>query len=178
MLKDKGTTKMTTMPRRRTDNLVVQEMEDETLVYDLDKHKAHCLNGTAATVWRSCDGASSVGDVAAKLHAETGLPADEKIVLMAIRSLEKARLLDGSASVPPALLNAGRREALKRIGIVGGAAAMLPLVTSILAPTAALAITCVPAGGACMDSSECCGGLCEGNVCVGNDPPPRQPRRG
>ena len=41
-------------PKSRTDNLVVQEMNDEVLVYDLDSNKAVCLNETAAIVWKSC----------------------------------------------------------------------------------------------------------------------------
>ena len=33
------------MPRARQDELVVEELPDETLVYDLKRHKARCLNG-------------------------------------------------------------------------------------------------------------------------------------
>jgi hypothetical protein len=40
------------MPRARRDELVVEELDDETLVYDLERHKARCLNHTAALVWR------------------------------------------------------------------------------------------------------------------------------
>ena len=39
------------MPRARQDELVVEELQDETLVYDLERHKARCLNRTAALVW-------------------------------------------------------------------------------------------------------------------------------
>ena len=39
------------MPRARQDELVVEELQDETLVYDLKRHKARCLNRTAALVW-------------------------------------------------------------------------------------------------------------------------------
>ena len=35
-------------PIARSNGLVVQEMPDEVLVYDLDSNKAHCLNETAA----------------------------------------------------------------------------------------------------------------------------------
>ena len=40
------------MPRARQDELVVEELPDETLVYDLKRHKARCLNRTAALVWQ------------------------------------------------------------------------------------------------------------------------------
>ena len=32
------------MPHARTDRLVIQDMEEEMLVYDLDADKATCLN--------------------------------------------------------------------------------------------------------------------------------------
>jgi len=47
----------------RQNGIVVQEMPDEVLVYDLDSNKAHCLNQSAALVWKSCDGTNTVGDI-------------------------------------------------------------------------------------------------------------------
>src|SRR2546423_15689116 len=42
-------------PRARDARLVIQELPDELLVYDLERHRAHSLNRTAALVWRHCD---------------------------------------------------------------------------------------------------------------------------
>ena len=39
-------------PKARQEGLLVQEVPDEVLVYDTASHKAHCLNRTAAVVWR------------------------------------------------------------------------------------------------------------------------------
>ena len=39
-------------PRARTEGLVVTELPDELLVYDLERHRAHCLNPTAALVFK------------------------------------------------------------------------------------------------------------------------------
>src|SRR5207248_2525045 len=40
-------------PSARQDRLVVQELSDEVLVYDLDRHRAHCLNRAASLPqWR------------------------------------------------------------------------------------------------------------------------------
>ena len=47
------------LPRMREQGLITDELPDEILVYDLDRHKAHCLNRTAALVWRQCDGKTS-----------------------------------------------------------------------------------------------------------------------
>ena len=46
-------------PLARKEGLVIQELPVEVLVYDLDRDKAHCLNETAAMVWRKCNGCSS-----------------------------------------------------------------------------------------------------------------------
>ena len=39
-------------PRARTEGLVVTELPDELLVYDLERHRAYCLNPTAALVFK------------------------------------------------------------------------------------------------------------------------------
>ncbi len=74
-----GTTRAL-MPRARQDELVVEELQDETLVYDLKRHKARCLNRTAALVWRCCDGQTSVADVAALLEEQLATATDEAVV--------------------------------------------------------------------------------------------------
>ncbi|MBA3352846.1 MAG: PqqD family protein, partial [Blastocatellia bacterium] len=55
----------TQCPIARKNGLVVQEVPDEVLVYDLETNKAHCLNQSAAMIWRSCDGKNSVSEIAA-----------------------------------------------------------------------------------------------------------------
>ena len=47
-----------------------------------------------------------------------------------------------------------------------GAIVAVPLVTSIVAPTAAQAATCFPSGHACASGPQCCSNLCNANVCV------------
>jgi hypothetical protein len=42
-------------PKARKERLVVKELAQETLVYDENNHKAHCLNPTAALVWKFCE---------------------------------------------------------------------------------------------------------------------------
>jgi len=40
------------LPLARKDQLIVKEVDDEVLVYDLKTDQAHCLNKTAALVWK------------------------------------------------------------------------------------------------------------------------------
>src|SRR5438132_1151839 len=90
--------RLATMPRSRNEQLVVQQLSDETLVYDLDRHKAHCLNEPAAVVWSLCDGRTTVAEAAKVLHERLGIPADEQVVHLALNQLGKARLLDGETA--------------------------------------------------------------------------------
>jgi hypothetical protein len=58
------------LPRMRAYALVIDDLPDEVLVYDLERHQAHCLNHTAALVWRACDGNLAPAQNAGKLTAE------------------------------------------------------------------------------------------------------------
>jgi hypothetical protein len=150
-------------PRARTEGLDVVALPDEVLIYDTVRHRAHCLNGSAAFVWRQCDGRTPVSTIVRRLGAHTGRPADVEVVALALRQLEKARLLVGSAGTA-AGRGLTRRELMKRVGTA--AAVTLPVVASITAPTAASAASCVGVGGACPVPGVCCQGL----VCTGTPP--------
>ncbi|MDH7569011.1 MAG: PqqD family protein [Armatimonadota bacterium] len=125
-------------PVRREEELVVQELGDEVLVYDLRRHRAHALNRAAALVWRQCDGKTSVSEMAAALHRELGIAADEEMARLALRRLAAARLLQ---TPPPADAALSRRDLMRKLGV--GVAAALPVVTSIVAPHAAAAASVV-----------------------------------
>ena len=61
-------------PQVRKDGLVVKELPEEMLVYDLERHRAHCLNQTAALVWKHCDGQTSAKEIATLLKKELKAP--------------------------------------------------------------------------------------------------------
>ncbi|HKG23128.1 MAG TPA: PqqD family peptide modification chaperone, partial [Blastocatellia bacterium] len=54
-----------TSPRARRDALVIRRLPEEVLIYDLQRHKAHCLNGSAAIIWNHCDGKTTMKQMAA-----------------------------------------------------------------------------------------------------------------
>jgi hypothetical protein len=148
-------------PLARSDGLVVRELPEEVLVYDLGTHKALCLNRTAALVWKLCDGRRGVEAILRALRAETGEPFTEEVVWLALERLSRDGLLAERVRSPAALAGVSRREVLKKIGLA--AAVTLPVVTAIVAPTTAQAASCTPTGGACTASAECCPpGICNG----------------
>jgi hypothetical protein len=157
------------LPVAKVENIIIQELPEETLVYDLERHKAHCLNKTASFVWKRCDGRATVREITADLCVELDTKVDEKVVWLAIDQLEKSRLLQGKVARPRATANLSRRSVMKKIGI---AATLLPIVTSLVAPTAIQAVTCTtgcandaqciaaPQGGVCPDCPAG-GGICQ-----------------
>ena len=72
------------VPVARKENLVIQEMPEEVLVYDMDTNKAHCLNRTAAFVWKSCDGKNSVAPIT---HSSRRVKVIRRLVLTSGRDL-------------------------------------------------------------------------------------------
>ena len=155
-------------PRARAKRLLTCEVADELLVYDLDRYKAHCLNSTATLVWRQCDGRTSVPEITRALNSAYGVTIDNDVVWFALEQLERANLIHihvtdarqtGSATLT-------RRELIKRAGAAG--AAVLPLVSSIVAPTAVEAASCGGPGAACAPdgpNSACCNGTCVLGLC-------------
>jgi len=134
-------------PLRRFEDLVIQEVEDEVLVYDTKTAKAFCLNTTAAKVWSQCDGKISVEEMAKRLPIDAS--GETKLVLAqsAIRQLAENRLLQESGKVIDSTESHSRREMLKRVGTLSAVA--LPIVSALLVPTAAAAqsVSCGPTQG-------------------------------
>ena len=153
------------LPRARTDGLVVKELADEVLVYDLKRDKAHCLNLAAAAVWKQCDGHSTAAQIARRVAQVANLRhLDEQVVWLALEQLSRDHLLTERVSWPAARPHMSRREVLRRVGL--GAAIALPIVVSITAPTPAQAGTCKASGVPCSTGSQCCSKACVGGKCA------------
>ncbi|HMF16009.1 MAG TPA: PqqD family protein, partial [Gemmataceae bacterium] len=83
-----------TLPLARSKNLVVQDVAKESLVYDESSHEAHCLNQTAALVWRHCNGRTTMDEMVAILHRSLGTPTDPAVVELALEQLQDAGLVE------------------------------------------------------------------------------------
>jgi Coenzyme PQQ synthesis protein D (PqqD) len=161
-------------PKARREGLLVRDLGDEVVVYEIESHRGHALNRTATLVWRACDGRRTVAAITAQLGHELGVPADADLVRYTLRRLGHARLLD--SSVEERTLT--RREIVRRIG----QAAILPAVVSLLAPRPSEAATCPCTSPAVCDcagqgnftscwngidcsSYICCNGICKSGGC-------------
>jgi Coenzyme PQQ synthesis protein D (PqqD) len=135
------------IPVARKQGLVVQEMPEEVLIYDLDTNKAHCLNKTAAFVWKSCDGNNSITDITKSFENGFGSPVEEDLVWLAIEQLNDKNLL--TENMTTRVTGQTRREVIKKIGFASVIA--LPIVASLAAPSSALA----SASCACVTPGDC-----------------------
>lgn len=133
-------------PERRED-LIVQKVGDEVIVYDKASHRAHSLNRPAALVFEQLDGKTDLAGVARRVGKVLGEPHKDEIVAKAVNELAAADLLQPGAALP-------RRSMLK------GAAALLPVVVSIAVPPAAASGSCLPDGDPCFSGSDCCSTFC------------------
>lgn len=121
-------------PMARKDRLLVEDLPLETFVYDAGSHKAHCLNRTVAFVWKNSNGTNTVADLASLLARDLGCPVEEAVVLVALKQLEKASLLEADAAPDIDTPLPSRRELARKVAAAGGAAFLLPAIASASAP--------------------------------------------
>lgn len=156
-------------PTARKANLVIQEVPNEVLVYDLDNNKAHCLNHTAALVWNACNGSRSVPEIAQIIGLEAGSEIPDELVWLAIDQLNESDLLE--RQIQSELAGSSRREAIKKLGLASMIA--LPIVASLVAPQSVLAnVSCscsaldTPPTLQCTNRPPCPTNSCSGGFCI------------
>lgn len=163
------------LPISRNKDVVVQELGDEVLIYDLIMNKAYCLNETAKLVFDLCDGCRNVTEISQMMSQKLKTSVHEDLIELTINDLRKNKLLEESMPPVSLLTGATRREMIKRVGLASMIA--LPMISSVVAPTAATAASgtpCLapgtmvtlppqPTGNECLilglaDSMQCCFG--------------------
>jgi hypothetical protein len=124
-------------PLARTENVVVEAVGDETVVYDTVAHVAHALTRVAAAVFAYADGKNTAAEIAELASYRLDTTVTEAEVLTAIDVLDANSLLDGP--VLDVQTGVSRRTALKTFA-AAGAGSML--VMSIATTAAQACITC------------------------------------
>lgn len=150
---------------RFVDEILITTMENEVLIYDLAKHRAHCVTKLAYDVLCNCNGHRNAQTIAARLKT------DRVLVERALADLAEAGLL-----IPPPKrarrVRTDRRRVLKQLALTAGLGVVAPVVLSIAAPSVAEAasapVACIPPGLCKKESAgTCCGpggqtaGTCE-----------------
>jgi hypothetical protein len=151
-------------PKARGTELVVQELKDEVLIYDLNINKTYCLNPTSAIIWNLCDGNNSVSDITNQLSKQLKQPVTDDLVYLALDQFKEENLLLDNQTVEIKFDGLSRREVIRKVGFASLIA--LPVISSLVAPTAAMAASgaavCRTSNQSCSPTSalgNCCSGL-------------------
>ncbi len=139
------------VPARRAVGLAITETTDEVLIYDTERHHIHHLNATTSAVWRICDGAHAVDEIARLASLSLGQRLDETTVRLALTRLADANLL--ADPLPPDLRAArvSRRTFMRRAAVASAIA--IPAIASTSAP--AFAATPARCGQYCNEQGDC-----------------------
>ncbi|MBX7173735.1 MAG: PqqD family protein [Pyrinomonadaceae bacterium] len=158
----------------RFENMVVQELKDETLVCDLTNNHVFCLNQTAGEIWKLCNGETSVDEIERILSRKFGSKVGQEMILLTLDELSRQYLLAEKFSSD----KISRREMIRKAGLVSMMA--LPLVSSLVIPNSSQAASSGLSGfgGPCTFDSDCqtnlgcsAGGTClriNGQFCTTN----------
>jgi hypothetical protein len=115
------------LPKARNENLLEQNFEKETLIYDLLIDKAFNLNETLSVVYKACGQNHTFDDLKRK-HKFS-----DEFIYLALDELKRNTLLAGEYVSPFETMN--RREVIKKVGLTTMFA--LPLIAGLVAPRAA-----------------------------------------
>jgi hypothetical protein len=121
---------------RSASGLIEKELAGELLVFDSASNKAFSLNPSAALVWRRADGKTSIEELARLVAAETGTPADTRVVEFALRALDKDGLMEHVDFCDDEDANLGRRQMFRKLGWAAALIVAVPLVLTVTAPKA------------------------------------------
>jgi PqqD family protein of HPr-rel-A system len=158
---------MISLPHVRA-GLLRHRLDEQVLIYDPRDDRVHLLDPTTACVLELLEeGGHSMAGIISELSRRLDVGPSEELVTLAIDELRKADLLDKDTATLPALGDVTRREALRKVGLTGAAALLIPAIATLTATSAsaqASGASCVHNGGACTTQADCCPGCnCTGN---------------
>lgn len=154
---------MSSFPRSRQSDLVIQELEKELLIYDLKTDKTFCFNESSAFVWNLCDGNRPIEEIRRLLNKQLKSDVSEDYVWLALDQFKENNLLENNEHFAIDFGGLNRRQIIKKVGLAS--MAMLPVITALAAPKAVMAASPQPFRSACTSNAGCQSGNCANNVC-------------
>ncbi len=129
-------------PKARVNDLVVQKIGSDLLVYDTLTEKASHLNETIAPIWKMCDGSNTIKHMAEAQSRTAGVTVERDFIILALKELYKAKLLTGE--IPKSdFAQLSRRKVLLKYAAPTLA---MPIVMSLVAPVSAQMGSCLGDG--------------------------------
>lgn len=150
---------MNTLPRVRP-GLLRHRLDEQMLVYDPGDDKVHLLDPTTACVLDLLEeGKWSASRIMEEVARRVNVTPSEALLSLSLDELRKADLLDGRTAPLAPVTDVRRREMLRKLGLAGAAALLIPAITTITA-TPAYAVSCLLFGATCTLGGQCCSGNC------------------
>ena len=152
---------MSKLPQAHNENMVVQHLNDEVLIYNLQTNKAVCLNSTSAIVFNNCDGKTTFDELKSKYKF------NDDLIYFTLDKLDENNLLDNYRTGEH-FAGLSRREVIKRVGM--GSLIALPVISGLVAPSAAFAASGGQANGTTCtnpNGSQCQSGICTNTFTAG-----------
>ncbi len=122
---------MNKLPLAKTQDIVIQDLGKEILIYDLVIDKAFCLNETSSIVFRNCTGLISFEEFGSRFT-----DFSEDLIFLTLDMLNQHKLLQ-TENYKSVFEGTSRRQVIKKIGLMSLVA--LPIVSAVVAPTSAMA---------------------------------------
>lgn len=153
---------MNRLPALRNENLVMQELETEILLYDIKTDQAYSLNEICSIVYRACGERMTIED----LKRQTDFT--DELILLTLEEMRQAKLLAEDFDRAGKYTGIRRREIIRQIAL--NSAVALPAIASITAPAATNAASTPldPSCGGVVTSTPCrpidCFSCCSGGA--------------
>jgi hypothetical protein len=136
---------MTSLPRVRS-GLLKHKVDDQELIYDPRADRVHLLDPTSACVLTLLqEGGWTREGIAIELSSRLGVGPNSSLLPLAIEELRTADLFEPAADLTDPFVDVTRRDLLKKVGLAGAAALLIP---SIVTFTATPGYAQASAGGA------------------------------
>ena len=158
---------MSSVPRVRP-GLLRHRLDEQSLVYDPRDDKVHLLDTTTACVLDLLEeGGWGRDRMKTEVARRLNIDVSDDLVSLSLDELRKADLLDTSDATIAPVTDMARREMLRKVGIAGATAILIPVITTLTATPAYAACTGLrSAGSTCAAGSQCCSGVCAATRCT------------
>ena len=127
----------TQRPIRQKHDLICEDVLGECVIYDGRQKKAHHLNSTLTWIWNRCDGETTVEALVTAFDKQFNVTNGNHVVLTGLQQLNAHDLLENQSDISDVV--AAERTSVSRRAVVVGGSVLMPLLTSIVAPTPAAA---------------------------------------
>lgn len=150
---------MNSLPRVRP-GLLRHHLDGQVLIYDARVDRVHLLDATTGHVFELLEqGGRSRQGIVGELATRMDTGESDSLLELSLDELRKADLLDDAATQLRPLSEISRRELLRKVGLAGAAALLIPAIATLTATPAYAQASCITIGNVCLSGSagtHCC----------------------